>query len=190
MSLETQIIFALSLTLLILIFVMWKGRNERLKNALDPLQTQITELKNLVRSLPQDNQIDASQAEVVRQQINFLANAARQVDELQTEIIRLEGRRLIAFSNSPPEISADNSYWRDLSFWMRAKKQWTCEKCCINLEDRPSDLHVHHICGKAYNSPQHLKVLCIACHAEEPGHEFMKARREYKRFLRWKRSLL
>ena len=56
MSLETQIIFALSLTLLILLFVMWKGRNGHLKNALDPLQTQITELKNLVRSLPQDNQ--------------------------------------------------------------------------------------------------------------------------------------
>lgn len=112
-----------------------------------------------------------------------------QADELQAEIVRLEGRKLIAFRNSPPEISADNSYWRDLSFWIRAKKQWTCEneECRINLESRRSDLHVHHIFGKAYNSPQHLKVLCIACHVEEPDHEFMKKDPAYKNFLVWKR---
>ena len=185
-----------------------------MQKALKPLQTQIIELKNLVRALPQDNQIDAlakrfqqqinvladlvgslpqdnqidALAERFRQQINFLANAARQVDELQEEIVRLEGRRLIAFSNSPPEISVHNPYWRDLSFWMRAKKQWKCEneECRINLEDRPSDLHVHHIRGRGYNSPQHLKVLCRACHAEEPGHAFMKAYPEYEAFLRWR----
>ena len=75
-----------------------------------------------------------------------------------------------------------------LSFWIREEKQWTCEneKCRINLEDRRSDLHVHHIFGRGFNSPQHLKVLCIACHAKEPGHEFMKAYPEYKAFLKWK----
>ena len=213
MSLEIYIIVALSLTLLILLFVRHRKNEEHLKKALDPLQTQIIELKNLVRSLPQDNQIDAlaerfrqeinvlaglvrslpqdnqidALAEMIPQEINVLANIARRADELQVEIVRLEGRRLIAFSDSPPEISAHNPYWRDLSFWMRAKKQWTCEneECRINLEDRPSDLHVHHIRGRGYNSPQHLKVLCIACHAEEPGHAFMKAYPEYEAFLKW-----
>lgn len=207
MLVETHIIVAQSFTLLILLLVMWKDRNERRKNGklLEKqinqlensvstllnnnerredeklLKKQISQLENSVKALPQDNQ----------KEINFLANAARQVDELQEEIVRLEGRRLIAFSNSPPEISVHNPYWRDLSFWMRAKKQWTCEneECRINLKDRPSDLHVHHIRGRGYNSPQHLKVLCRACHAEEPGHAFMKAYPEYKAFLKWKSKI-
>ena len=213
---ETHIIVALSLTLLFLLFVMWKDR--QVHNKLETLETQMSELKGLVsdekgldqagsqeletqisqlqnsvNALLQDNQKDALKdvfAEIVLQEIqeiNVLSDIARQADELQVEIVRLEGRRLIAFSDSPPEISAHNPYWRDLSFWMRAKKQWTCEneECRINLEDRPSDLHVHHIRGRGYNSPQHLKVLCRACHAEEPGHAFMKADPEYKAFLKW-----
>lgn len=215
MSLEIHIIVALSLTLLFLLFVMWKDR--QVHNKLETLETQIGELKrlvsdarvvdqagsralatqisqlqNLVNALLQDNQKDALKdvfAEIALQEINVLSDIARQADELQLEIVRLEGRRLIAFSDSPPKISAHNPYWRDLSFWMRAKKQWTCEKCRINLEDRPSDLHVHHIRGRGFNSPEHLKVLCIACHAEEPGHAFMKAHLEYKAFLRWKKRL-
>ena len=92
----------------------------------------------------------------------------------------------IRYRTSPPDLFADNRYWRALSFWMRAEKQWMCEKCGINLEKRQSDLHVHHILGRGFNSPQHLKVLCIACHAEEPGHAFMKTFPEYEAFLRWK----
>ena len=209
---ETHIIVALSLTLLFLLFVTWKDRQvhnklETLETQMgelkglvsnvrgvdqagsQALETQISQLQNSVNALLQDNQKDALKdvfAEIVPQEINVLSDIARQADELQVEIVRLEGRRLIAFSDSPPEISAHNPYWRDLSFWMRAKKQWTCEKCCINLEDRPSDLHVHHIRGRGYNRPQHLKVFCRACHAEEPGHAFMKAHLEYKAFLRWR----
>ena len=220
---ETHIIVALSLTVLILLLITWKDKQVHNKlealetqiGALKPLvadakivdqvkiqelKTQISQLENFVKALPQDNQTDVLAerfyvlADLVKalpqdnqKQINFLANAARRADELQEEIIRLEGRRFIAFSNSPPEISEHNPYWRDLSFWMRAKKQWTCEKCCINLEDRPSDLHVHHICGRAYNSPQHLKVLCRACHADEKDHDFMKKDPAYTAFLEWKR---
>ena len=139
---ETHIIVALSLTLLILLLVTWKNRHVHHK--LGTLETQIIELKNLVKALPQDNQIDAlakrfrqeinvladlvralpqdnqidALAEMIPQEINVLANIARRADELQVEIVRLEGRRLIAFSDSPPEISAHNPYWRDLSFWM------------------------------------------------------------------------
>ena len=91
----------------------------------------------------------------------------------------------IKFKTSPPELFVNSPYWRKLSDWMRAEKQWTCEKCGINLEKRQSDLHVHHIFGRGFNSPQHLKVLCRACHAEEPGHAFMKAFPEYRAFLKW-----
>ena len=157
---ETHIIVALSLTLLILLFVTWKDRRERRENeerliqeTLGALQIQISRLENLMNALLQDNQIDA------------------QIP--------------ITFKNSPPELLQDNAYWQDLSRWIRKEKQWTCEKCCITLEDRRQDLHVHHIWGRGFNSPQHLKVLCIACHAEEPGHAFMKAYPEYEAFLKW-----
>lgn len=93
----------------------------------------------------------------------------------------------IRYRTSPPEIFPDNPYWKALSFWLRREKQWCCEKCCINLVERQHDLHVHHIFGKAYNSPQHLKVLCIACHAEEKDHDFMKRDPAYTAFLEWKR---
>ena len=165
MSLEIHIIVALSLTLLILLFVMWKGRRARRKNeerliqkTLGALQAEISRLENLVKALEQANQ-----------------RAALQDDKIP-----------VAFKNPPPDLSADNPYWRALSFWIRAEKQWTCENCRINLEDRRSDLHVHHIWGRGFNSPQHLKVLCIVCHSEELGQAFMKAYPEYEAFLKWR----
>ena len=209
---ETHIIVALSLTLLFLLFVMWKDR--QVHNKLGTLETQIDEIKglvsnakivgpiksqelekqisqlqNLVNSLLRDNQKDALKdvfAEVVPQEINVLCDIARKADELQVEI---EGMKQlptpIAFKNLPPELPQKNDYWQDLSRWMREEKQWKCEKCCIDLKDRQQDLHVHHIFGRGFNSPQHLMVLCRGCHVEQPGHEFMKADREYKAFLKW-----
>lgn len=162
MRLEIYIIVALSLTLLILLFVMWKERRARRKNEARLIQETfgalISRLENLVKALEQANQ-----------------RAALQDDKIP-----------IAFKNPPPDLPADNLYWRALSFWIRAEKQWTCEKCRINLEDRRKDLHVHHIFGRGFNSPQHLKVLCIACHAEELGQAFMKASPEYEAFLKWR----
>ena len=95
----------------------------------------------------------------------------------------------IQYRIPPPELFSDNPYWNTLSFWLRREKRWYCEKCDINLVDRQKDLHVHHIFGKAHNSPQHLKVLCIECHAEEEGHDFMKRDATYTAFLEWKRRL-
>ena len=70
---DIPIIVALSLTLLILLFVTWKDRHERRKNeerliqeTVGALQTQISQLENLVKALLQDNQIDALQAEILR----------------------------------------------------------------------------------------------------------------------------
>ena len=213
---ETEIIFALSLTLLILLLVMWNDRREHRKNQgrlikeTLALQTQISQLENLVsailrnnqkdvlklenlvKALPQNNQRDALKdvfAEIVPQEINVLSDIARQVDELAAEIVRLEGMRRPAFKKSPPELFPNSPYWQKLSRWIREKKQWMCEKCRINLEERRSDLHVHHIFGRGFNSPQDLKVLCIACHAEEPGHDFMKAHPEYEAFLKWRAEM-
>ena len=211
---EIHIIVALSLTLLILLFVTLKDRSVHrkletletqisgIKNSVvnakivgeagrKALHTQIGEMKNLVNALQQDNQRDALKdvfAEIFLQEINVLCDIASQADKWQVEV---EGMKYlptypIAFKNSPPKLPQENAYWEDLSRWIRAEKQWTCEKCCINLENRQQDLHVHHIFGRGFNSPQDLKVLCRACHAEQPEHAFMKAHPEYEAFLEWK----
>ena len=215
MSLETHIIVALSLillivalslTLLILLFVIWKDRRECRENeerliqeTLGTLQTEISRLKNLVERLQQDNRTGALRAElshqleVMRQALttdNQLKD--NHIDILRAEIFRLEVVRwgLVKGNqldySQPPELSQDNPYWRDLSRWMRIEREWTCEKCGINLAEKQCYLHVHHIFGRGFNSPQHLKVLCIACHAEEPYHEFMRDHQEYKAFLKWR----
>ena len=159
-------------------------------------QKDVLKLENLVKALPQNNQRDALKdvfAEIIPQEINGLSDIARQAEALAAEIFRLQLVRLglandnrLNFRNVPPDLSGDNPYWRDLSRWIREEKRWTCEKCRINLEERRSDLHAHHVFGRGFNSPQHLKVLCIACHAEEPYHEFMKAHPEYQAFLKWR----
>ena len=188
---EIQIIVALSLMLLILLFVTWIDRHKRRKDeehliqkTLEPLQTQINQLEKLVKALLNNTQ---------KQELNVLSDVAKQADALAAEIFRLQLVRLglandnrLNVRNLPPDLSADNLYWRDLSRWIREEKQWTCEKCRINLEERQSDLHAHHVFGRGFNSPQHLKVLCIACHAEEPYHAFMKEHPEYKAFLKWR----
>ena len=169
-----------------------RGVDQAGSQAFGTFGTQIGEIKNSVNALLQDNQKDALKdvfAEIVLQEINVLSDIASQADDWQEEIVQLGGVRRaltsIAYRNSPPDLPADNPYWDALSFWIREEKQWTCEECYINLEDRRSDLHAHHIFGRGFNSPQHLKVLCRACHAEEPGHAFMKAFPEYKAFLKW-----
>ena len=186
---ETHIILALSLSLLILLFVMWKDKREHSKNQehliketlvlqkqinrleklvnviLNNNQKDVLKLEKLVKALPQNNQRDAQGdafEEIFRQEINGLSDIVRQADALRAEIFRLELVRLglandnrLNFRNLPPDLSADNDYWRDLSRWIREEKEWTCEKCRINLEDRQSDLHAHHVFGRGFNSPQH-----------------------------------
>lgn len=119
---------------------------------------------------------------------SFAAERRVFIEKEKTRKGTFHEKEKIKYKKSPPEIFPDNPYWKALSFWLRCEKQWTCEKCRINLIERQHDLHVHHIFGKAYNSPQHLKVLCIACHAEEKDHEFMKTSTAYKNFVKWKKT--
>jgi len=62
---------------------------------------------------------------------------------------------------------------------------YTCEKCGINLTSYPEFLSIHHINGNITdNNPDNLKVLCLDCHAEEPGHQRMKESADYKLFIK------
>ena len=87
-----------------------------------------------------------------------------------------------------PETAPFGIYPRDfdeISRQFREMKNWTCEKCKIDLSNHREFLHTHHKNGnKSDNSTSNLKCLCIRCHAEEFQHEHMKRTEDYRRFMR------
>jgi hypothetical protein len=61
--------------------------------------------------------------------------------------------------------------WSEISARLRMQKNYTCEKCGVNLEEHKRLLQVHHINGvKRDNQQSNLKVLCAACHKLQPNH--------------------
>jgi hypothetical protein len=69
----------------------------------------------------------------------------------------------------------------------RAAANWTCQSpgCTVYLGEQSHRryLHVHHLDGmKSNDNLDNLKVLCIACHANEPNHGHMKTLRDYRQF--------
>ena len=162
---EIGILIALILTILILLFAGIRQRDEFRKKE----ELHETQMRQMERSF-------AAERHAFIEKEKALRDASHEKEKLQ-------------FRTSPPELSSGNTYWYALSLWLRREKQWRCEECDIDLVERQYDLHVHHIFGKAYNSPQHLKVLCRACHADEKDHDFMKKDPVYTAFLEWKRRL-
>jgi len=74
-----------------------------------------------------------------------------------------------------------NDYTGDFGQHAQAAKSavgWRCQSCQTNLESQSMRkyLHAHHVNGiKHNNSPENLLVLCIRCHAGQPGHSHMQA---------------
>ena len=65
--------------------------------------------------------------------------------------------------------------WRSISKKVRESQNYNCSKCKRSFKNHKEYLHVHHINGrKDDNSFRNLTPLCISCHSDEPGHEFMK----------------
>lgn len=61
--------------------------------------------------------------------------------------------------------------WTDVSRAVRAKANWCCKACKVNLEKHPELLHTHHINGvKNDNREENLVPLCIGCHRLQPNH--------------------
>ena len=97
------------------------------------------------------------------------------------------------YSTSPPSIPKQipkpfdyqAEWWKELSRWYREQNGWKCEECHIFLNSDRYYLHTHHICGTRHNNPQHLKALCIRCHAEQRGRKHRRLRKteDYKRFV-------
>ena len=65
--------------------------------------------------------------------------------------------------------------WSKLSRTIRQERDWTCEKCRVNLKANKKLLHTHHANGvKTDNNPRNLKVLCALCHSSEHMHNHLK----------------
>lgn len=87
-----------------------------------------------------------------------------------------------------------NTYNQDFSIKSRELKEkegYRCKECGINMsrvENRKFS-HVHHVDANKSNDHQsNLKVLCIECHSNKPGHERMKYTTDYTEFQRRKNN--
>lgn len=90
-------------------------------------------------------------------------------------------------SDSAPLNDYDQDFSTISNAW-RERAEWTCQepRCGRSLKAHGlrKYLHLHHINGiKADSRESNLKVLCIACHAEQPSHGHMKALPAYAEFL-------
>ncbi|PLW80801.1 hypothetical protein C0585_00725 [Candidatus Woesearchaeota archaeon] len=84
---------------------------------------------------------------------------------------------------SIPRIYSDN--WGLISDTMKKIKNYTCEKCGIDLTNDTKFLNTHHIFGDITdNSYSNLKVLCVKCHSEEFNHSHIKDKTVYKEFIK------
>ena len=75
--------------------------------------------------------------------------------------------------------------WKSLSLRVRENAKYICNECGKDCKNQKNDLHVHHIDGMKWNNVQNnLKVLCSACHSNQPGHKHMKHTPSFNRIVR------
>lgn len=73
--------------------------------------------------------------------------------------------------------------WKQLSYQIRAERDWKCEKCGRDCSKQKYMLDLHHINGvKSDCSRSNLKALCRDCHRQEPYHTHMKRAAVNKRY--------
>ena len=69
--------------------------------------------------------------------------------------------------------------WPRISEKKRREARWRCEECRVDLSAYPGSLHCHHRNGVVTdNSSNNLRVLCVLCHAKQPGHQHMRVSRK------------
>lgn len=71
--------------------------------------------------------------------------------------------------------------WKKISRKIKNKKKYTCENCGWHgTGENKRYINSHHLDGKKYNSNlNNIKVLCVVCHAKQPGHEHIKKTNDY-----------
>ena len=174
---ETEIIIALILTILILLFSgmgqagKFRKKESRLNATVIRLKSELSDLKSLF-------DLRTKQHKQFQQKV--------QTNEAS---LALPTEAPPVYNEPPPELFNENAYWKALSIWYRKEQGWICEECGINLKAQTGFLHVHHIHGKRYNAPEYLIALCVSCHSNQiqpTDHSFMKNTQEYQNFMKWK----
>jgi hypothetical protein len=77
--------------------------------------------------------------------------------------------------------------FEQISQRLRQENGWQCQKCGRNLSAQHlrKYLHVHHVNGnRSDNKRQNLRILCVACHADEPHHSHMRKSAAYTEFIK------
>ncbi|MCV3482759.1 HNH endonuclease [Campylobacter sp. CNRCH_2014_0184h] len=76
------------------------------------------------------------------------------------------------FSDKIAPLNIYSDDWNNISYDIRSKAQWKCQKCHRDFSKNRIGLDVHHINGqKNDNRLNNLMVLCKDCHSKEPMHE-------------------
>jgi hypothetical protein len=88
------------------------------------------------------------------------------------------------------EAGANNGYVRDFSEFsarMKREREYKCDSCKIALMV-PSDHRFLHVIyddeARRSRNSKNVRVLCLGCDADQPGHEQMKSLLEYREFIR------
>jgi hypothetical protein len=102
----------------------------------------------------------------------------------------LWSRDLISADGIADEATAPlNDYTGDFGVHALEAKmaaRWVCQNCGRDLSARNvrKFLHAHHLNGVKFdNRKENLVPLCIACHANQPGHQHMKGLPELGEYL-------
>ena len=82
-----------------------------------------------------------------------------------------------------PRFYASN--WKMISEAIKSQNDYTCQECHVQLKgEMKRYLHTHHMDANPGNNDQgNLKVVCIACHAEEFQHNHVKTTLDYSRYM-------
>jgi hypothetical protein len=100
------------------------------------------------------------------------------------ETRRSQIQNLPRFNEKTAPLNDYPSNWDEISLLCRTQANWICEDCAVSFAEHKEMLHVHHIDGVKYNNGRrNLKVLCVQCHSDLPGHEHIKASLDYRRLL-------
>ncbi len=78
------------------------------------------------------------------------------------------------------------SNWQEIAASLKEKRNYTCDKCGVRVERLFAEkfLNIHFTTERMYTkSIDRVAMLCIKCHSEEPGHEHIKTKSEYRNFI-------
>ena len=89
--------------------------------------------------------------------------------------------------NAP--LNVYNQSFNETSRLIKHKNDYVCSECNIDLSKQEHNkfAHTHHVNGdKSNDSESNLEVLCIACHADKPGHERLRYSPDFLEFKKLK----